>query len=162
MSATIRPARPDDAPRIAGFQVAMAREAEDKELDGAVVERAVRRALEDPTRGAYLVAELDGAVVGSLMLTREWSDWRDGWWLWIQSVYIDPAARRRGVYRALHDRVRADAEAAPDVLGIRLYVEVENAPARATYEGLGMEESSYRFYELSLGRNGAPGRPSPP
>ena len=160
MSVTVRPGQAEDASRIAAFQVAMARETEDKALDGAVVERAVRRALDDPAKGAYLVAELDGEVVGSLMLTREWSDWRDGWWVWIQSVYTDPGARRRGVYRALHDRVREDAEAAPDVLGIRLYVEEENAPARATYEQLGMEASSYRFYELSLGRIEAPARPS--
>jgi len=160
MSVTVRPGRAEDAPRIAGFQLAMAREAEGKALDGAVVERAVRRALEDPARASYLVAVLDGELVGSLMLTREWSDWRDGWWLWIQSVYTDPGARRQGVYRALHDRVRADAEAAPDVLGIRLYVEEDNTPARATYERLGMEASSYCFYELSLGRIEAPGRPS--
>jgi ribosomal protein S18 acetylase RimI-like enzyme len=86
-------------------------------------------------------------VVGQLMLTREWSDWRDGWWWWIQSVYVAPDWRRRGVYRALHDAVVAEVDAAPDVCGIRLYVEPENETARATYRALGMVET-YRVMEL--------------
>lgn len=144
---TIRPGRVGDEAVIASFQCAMALETEDKGLDAAIVERAVRRALEDPARGEYLVAEKDGAVVGSLMLTREWSDWRDAWWVWIQSVYVAQEARRQGVYRALYDAVKARVDRAPDELGIRLYVESENVPAQRTYEGLGMEPSTYRFYE---------------
>ena len=156
----IRPGVAEDAPRIAAFQCAMAQEAEGKALDRVTVERAVMRALGDPTRGEYLVATLDGQVVGSLMLTREWSDWRDAWWLWIQSVYTAPEARRRGIYRALYAAVRAKAEQAGDVLGVRLYVEADNHTAQRAYEELGMEASSYRFYEASLGRSAHPERPS--
>lgn len=147
---TIRAGVPGDEAVVAGFQCAMARETEDKVLDAAVVERAVLRALEDPARGEYLVAELGGQVIGSLMLTREWSDWRDAWWVWIQSVYVAPEARRKGVYAALYARVQERVEARDDELGIRLYVEAENRGAQATYERLGMQPSTYRFYETPL------------
>jgi GNAT superfamily N-acetyltransferase len=146
----LRAANEGDVPRLVEFQAGLARETEDKQLDLEVVERGVRRVLDDPDRGRYVVAELEGEVVGSLMLTREWSDWRDGWWVWIQSVYTAEAARRLGVYRALHAHVVELCKAAPDVLGIRLYVEEANRPARRAYEGLGMAESSYRFYETDL------------
>jgi len=158
----VRAGLPADASRLAEFQCAMALETEGKALDRGVVEGAILRAMGDPSRGEYLVAELDGGVAGGLMLTREWSDWRDAWWLWIQSVYIAPEARRRGVYRALYQAVVARAEAAPDVLGIRLYVEEGNAAAMAAYEDLGMQAASYRFYEASLGRAGGADRPTTP
>lgn len=161
--ASVRPGAASDAEAIAGFQCAMARETEEKGLDPEVVLRAVRRALDDPGRGEYLVAERDGEVVGSLMLTREWSDWRDGWWLWIQSVYVVPAARRTGVYRTLYEAALERGRVLEDVLGVRLYVEAENDPARSTYESLGMVATSYRIYECSLeGRSGAAGRPPTP
>ena len=99
----VRPARPADAERIAAFQVAMARETEDLELAPERVRAGVARALADPGRGRYLVAELGGEVVACLLVTREWSDWRDGWFWWIQSVYTAPAARGRGAYRRLHE-----------------------------------------------------------
>ncbi len=148
----IRTARPDDLAAIVSFQLAMALETEDRKLDRALVERGVARALADPGRGTYRVAELDGhvGVVGSLLITREWSDWRDGWFWWIQSVYVTPAARGLGVYGALHSSVERDARADPEVCGVRLYVEVENVRARRTYERLGMSETSYRLYEVEL------------
>ncbi|HKX46089.1 MAG TPA: GNAT family N-acetyltransferase, partial [Planctomycetota bacterium] len=129
---------------------AMARETEDKSLDPAVLERGVRRALADPAKGRYLVAEQDGRAVGGLLLTLEWSDWRDGWFWWIQSVYVEPEARGAGAYRALHEHVLAEARRDPDVRGVRLYVEVENTRARAVYERLGMAELAYRVYGLEL------------
>jgi ribosomal protein S18 acetylase RimI-like enzyme len=141
-----------DVDVIVDANVAMAMESEGKVLDRATVDRGVERLLRDPTRGRYLVAVVvDGCgretIVGQLMLTLEWSDWRDGWWWWIQSVYVAPSFRRRGVYRALHDHVVAAVEADPGVCGVRLYVEPENETARATYRALGMVET-YRVMEL--------------
>lgn len=147
---TIRPARPSDAEAVAAFQVAMAAETEDLPLDPAVVGPGVRRGMEDPERGRYWVAEEQGRVVGSLMVTREWSDWRDGWIWWIQSVYVVPEARGRGHYRALYDEVRRAAREAGEVRAIRLYVETTNRRARDVYERLGMHETGYRLYEAPL------------
>jgi len=151
-SPTVRPARESDLERLVGFNLAMARETEDHGLDERVLREGVRRALRDPERGSYTVAELDGEVVGCLLVTREWSDWRDGWWWWIQSVYVAPGARRRGVYRALHQGVLAAAAAAGDVCGVRLYVETENRTAQATYGELGMRQARYLMFEQPLAR----------
>ena len=132
--------------------VTMALESEGLVLDAAVVRRGVQRLLLDKERGRYVVAvdtddRGDDVVIGQLMLTVEWSDWRDGWWWWIQSVYVASAWRRRGVYRALHDHVFAEVNARADICGLRLYVEPENTSARAVYAQLGMHES-YRVMEL--------------
>lgn len=103
--------------------------------------------LADPAKGSYRVATRAGAVTGQLMLTTEWSDWRCGWWWWIQSVYVAPEARRGGVYRALHRSVLEDATLAGDVRGVRLYVEQENVRAQRTYEALGMARGRYLVFE---------------
>ena len=147
---TIRPATADDADTIARFNRQMAEETEDKPLDPATVRRGVQAVFDDPDRGFYLVAERAGRVVGSLMVTTEWSDWRNGVFWWIQSVYVRPADRRTGVYTALHRAVRRRARDAADVCGLRLYVERGNERARGTYEALGMTETSYRMYEEML------------
>jgi ribosomal protein S18 acetylase RimI-like enzyme len=148
MSPTIhvRPARQEDVSLMVRWQMAMALETEDKPLDEAVLARGIRRAFEDERKGRYFIAEIEGRPAGTLMLTWEWSDWRDGWWWWIQSVFVDEAFRRRGVYRALYAHVLELAQADPEVRGIRLYVEHENANARRTYEFLGMKESGYVMY----------------
>jgi GNAT superfamily N-acetyltransferase len=156
MPVRVRDATVDDLDVIVANNVAMAMESEGKPLDGHVVRRGVHRLLLDPGRGRYLVAVDDDSaggsgVVGQLMLTREWSDWRDGWWWWIQSVYVAPSARRRGVYRALHQRVIDEAIGTADVCGVRLYVEPDNTGARATYRQLGMTET-YRVMEQPKGR----------
>jgi ribosomal protein S18 acetylase RimI-like enzyme len=143
----IRPARLDDAPSLVGFAVAMALETEGHALPRATVEAGVARLLADPELGRVYVAEEDGEVVATLMLTREWSDWRDGWFWWIQSVYVIPARRRQGLYRRLYEHVAALAAANPTVRGLRLYVERENARARGTYVALGMRETGYRILE---------------
>ena len=150
MKLNIRDAEVGDADLIADWQVAMAAETEERSLDRARVGRGVSRCLADPGKGRYLIAELEGRPVGSLLLTTEWSDWRDGWFWWIQSVYLAPAARGRGVYRALQERVVAEARADPDVRGVRLYVELENEHARAVYTALGLGETSYRLHELDF------------
>jgi GNAT superfamily N-acetyltransferase len=144
---TIRPAAAADAETIASFNEAMAVETEGKALDPATIRAGVRALLSRPDLGLYLVAEEDGRIVGQLMITFEWSDWRNGVVWWIQSVYVRPESRGRGVYRALHARVRSRALADGGVRGLRLYVERENAAAQATYRRLGMRETSYRLFE---------------
>lgn len=146
----VRRATPADAATIAGFNLAMARESEGTELDAARLRRGVERVLGDPGRGCYRVAELDGRVVGCLLVTSEWSDWRDAWWWWIQSVYVHPEARRRGVYRALHGDVLRAAREDGGVCGVRLYVEHDNLRAQATYTQLGMQHARYRIFESEL------------
>ena len=146
-SIRVRPARQDDVSLMARWAEAMALESEQTVLDAGTVLDGIRRALADPARGRYFMAEIAGEPVGTLMLTYEWSDWRDAWWWWIQSVYVDVAHRRRGVYRALHAHVLALAQADETACGLRLYVERENAKARRTYEYLGMHDTGYRMYE---------------
>lgn len=146
----VRPARPDDVLLMARWAEAMAFETEDKQLNPNTVGRGILAALEDPARSQYFIAEIAGEPVGTLMLTYEWSDWRCAWWWWIQSVYVAPGHRRKGVYRALYAHVLALAKAQDDVCGLRLYVERENINAQRTYEFLGMLDAGYRMYEVDL------------
>lgn len=152
----VRPAVAADAETLVSFNAAMAQETEDKPLDLAVLRRGIDALLGDPARGRYLVAVEAGEVLGALAITTEWSDWRNGWFWWIQSVYVTPGARRRGVYRTLHDAVLESARADEQVCGVRLYVEHENAVARRTYESLGMTETGYRLYEVDFRLTSAP------
>ena len=149
----VRPAQPRDLDALVAFNAAMARETEDKALDPAVLRAGIAAVLADPARGFYLVAECDGAVAGCLMITHEWSDWRNGDWWWIQSVYVHEAFRRRGVYRALHAETERRARATPEVIGLRLYVERENAHAQRTYAALGMTPTSYEIYAIQFDTN---------
>ena len=103
--------------------------------------------LDDATRGLYWLAEVNRQVVGQLLVTPEWSDWRNGWFWWIQSVYVEPAWRRRGVFRALYDHVARAAREDPAVIGLRLYVERANHVAQQTYAGMGMEPTGYVVFE---------------
>lgn len=125
----------------------MARETEDKELDAALVRQGVLAVLNRPELGRYLIAEQDGNVVGQLMLTYEWSDWRNGAFWWIQSVYVRPDQRRNGVFRALYQHVEQLARVTPGVCGLRLYVEAHNERAIATYRDLGMQPSGHTVFE---------------
>lgn len=148
----IRPADRADIPYLVDWNAAMAQETEAKTLDRAVLTRGVEGVFDEPRRGFYLMAELGGEAVGSLMVTREWSDWRCGDFWWIQSVYVLPQARRNGVFRALYAAVRERARAAGAV-GLRLYVETENDRAQRTYAQLGMAPCHYLMYEESLSRS---------
>ena len=145
--AQIRRATHDDRDDLVRFQIAMAQESEDKGLDAAQLARGIEHLLNQPTEGFYLVAQINASNVGALMVTYEWSDWRDGRFWWIQSVYVDTNFRRRGVYSALHHYVRSAAKADPEACGIRLYVERENQAAQSTYLALGMLETRYRLFE---------------
>lgn len=144
---TIRLGTIRDLPDVVAANAALAAESEGRELSRALLEPGVRAALADPARGQYYVAEIDGAFAGQTLITREWSDWRNGWFWWIQSVYVMPAYRRLGVFRALHNHIREAARAAGDVCGLRLYVEQENTRARSTYATLGMKATGYLLFE---------------
>ena len=146
----IRPARVTDAADIARFNIAMALETEHKVLEPATIRAGVEAALADARHGFYLVAESDGVNVGCLMITYEWSDWRNGQWWWLQSVYVAPEARRSGVFRALYARIEQQLLQTPGVIGLRLYVEKDNLHALGTYAALGMYDTDYRLYEKSL------------
>ena len=144
---SIRAAALTDADTLAAFNVAMAGETEQLRLIPDVVAAGVRRVLADPALGFYLIAEQAGRPVAGLLVTTEWSDWRNGRFWWIQSVYVVPQARRQGLFRSLYQHVWDAAQASPDVCGVRLYVERHNAAAQATYRGLGMSETDYRVME---------------
>ena len=142
MDLSVRQAVPEDRDRIVLFNQAMARETEGRELDRRTLTAGVSAILGDPGLGRYFVAEAEGEVVGQVMITTEWSDWRNGRIWWLQSVYVSKRRRRLGIYRRLHEHVR-QAALAEKVIGLRLYVERDNDPAQNTYRSLGMEMSSY-------------------
>jgi GNAT superfamily N-acetyltransferase len=154
MPLSVRRARADDAPTIVAFNAALAAETEDKTLDLDTLARGVAKVLGEEHRGFYLVAERDSGngasavIVGQCMITYEWSDWRDGWCWWLQSVYVAPTARRSGVFQALFEELRRVARERGDVRGLRLYVEKRNAAARATYLAQGMGEAPYDLLEV--------------
>ncbi|MBN2414697.1 GNAT family N-acetyltransferase [bacterium] len=143
----IRRAEAKDAEEIIRFNQAMAFETEKRRLPDEVISAGVGHIFTHPEAGFYLVAEEGGVTAGSLMVTYEWSDWRNGCFWWIQSVYVLPEFRRRGVYRRLYAEVKRLAAAADDCCGFRLYVEKENSPAQKTYEALGMAPCPYIMYE---------------
>jgi GNAT superfamily N-acetyltransferase len=143
----IRKAELRDARVIAEFNRRMALETEGKALIPERVAAGVLRLLNDASLGFYLVAESGGRVVGCLMVTNEWSDWRNGLFWWIESVYVETAWRRKGVYRRLYDFIRQLAQADPGICGFRLYVEKENTAAQQTYAQLGMARTDYLVFE---------------
>lgn len=143
----IRPATQLDVPFLVESNAAMAMETEHKALDRAVLRKGIEAVFVDARRGSYLIAERDASPVGCLLITFEWSDWRNGDWWWIQSVYVIAPARRSGVFRALYSEVERRARRTEGVVGLRLYVEQDNRPAQATYSALGMEDPGYRFLQ---------------
>lgn len=143
----IRIAEIRDALVIIKFNQAIALETEHKELIPEVITKGVNQLLTNPNLGFYVIAERDNEIIGSLMITTEWSDWRNGMFWWIQSVYIKPNERRKGVYTELYNFIRKSADNNPSICGFRLYVEKENIRAQKTYKALGMMETDYRIYE---------------
>ncbi|MFH1740387.1 MAG: GNAT family N-acetyltransferase [bacterium] len=143
----IRNAEPSDLATIVRFNAAMAMETEGIELDDSRLVPGVQAILSDPGKGRYFMVETDGGVVAQTLITREWSDWRNGFWWWIQSVYVLPEWRRKGIFRALYEHIEAEAQKSGDAVGLRLYVDNDNIAAQKTYTMLGMEESRYIFFE---------------
>jgi GNAT superfamily N-acetyltransferase len=146
----IRDASADDVDRIVGWNLRLAEESEDKTLDRSVLTEGVRRGMEHPGLCHYFIAELDGAPVGTTMLTYELTDWRCGVIWWLQSVFVEPDARKRGVFRAIYAHIASMARQDPDVRGLRLYVRFDNEKARRTYEAMGMSPSGYEVFEDEL------------
>ncbi len=149
----IRIATLDDHEAIVAGNMAMADETEGVALPPDRIRAGVRRVLEDPTKGRYYVGLAEGRVAAQLMITWEWSDWRNADIWWIQSVYVGVNDRRKGWYRRLYDHVRSEARAS-GAAGLRLYVDVRNAPAQATYARLGMDGEHYRVFEAMFDVDG--------
>lgn len=146
----IRSAVSQDVDLLADFNSRMALETEERKLDPETVRRGVAAMFEDTRRGFYLIAQRSGQPVGSLMITREWSDWRNAVFWWIQSVYVLPEFRKQGVLRTLFDEVRRLADDSGNVCGLRLYVERENITAQSAYNRLGISEAQYKMFEEML------------
>ena len=146
----IRKARLTDVVAIADFNTRLAWETERLRLDNQVIQAGVRAVLKDAAKGTYFVAEIDGAVVGQLLITYEWSDWRNGNFWWIQSVYVAAEHRQSGVFRALFAHIHRLAQSRRDVCGLRLYVEKNNRRAQRTYAKLGMTKTHYEVFETDF------------
>ena len=147
MTFTVEQATMGDAESIVQFQIDMAQESEGVALDRDTVLKGVAEGLADPGKGLYFVARSSGAeTIASLMITKEWSDWHCGWYWWIQSVYVRPEHRRKGVYRQMYKTVRAMAQR-EQARALRLYVDKTNARGMSAYHALGMQQSQYLMYE---------------
>jgi len=147
MPITVRDATVADAAAIVEFNRLLALESEGKTLDLQLLTPGVRAGLTDPGKCRYFLAEEDGSVLGQMGVTLEWSDWRNGWFWWIQSVYVRAEARRRGVFRAIFEHIQETARKNPAVIGLRLYVDDANRTARETYQRLGLERTGYLLLE---------------
>jgi ribosomal protein S18 acetylase RimI-like enzyme len=143
----IRQAKDSDSASIVDFQLAMAWETEELRLDKPTVEKGVAAVFEDSAKGIYYVAETDGKVVGSLLTTFEWSDWRNGTVLWVQSVYVRPEYRKRSIFSRLYKHIQEKVNGNTDLRGIRLYADKTNIPAHGVYEHLGMTAEHYQMFE---------------
>ncbi len=147
---SIRAGRPSDAATIVEFQLHMAAETEHLQLDGTVVAKGVQAVFDDPAKGQYWLAEVDGQVAACLLTVPEWSDWRNGTVLWIHSLYVRRRFRRRGVFQSLYRHLRQMVEQDESLKGLRLYVSKDNVIATQTYEAMGMSGRRYQTYEWLL------------
>ena len=154
MQLEFRRASMNDATVIAQYNAAMALETENLALDRERVRRGVEAALRDPAKGFYVLAIADEKVIAQTMITFEWSDWSNGMRWWVQSVYVHPDYRRRGIYRGLFEYLGGLAREADTVFSLRLYVHRENRGAQAVYQKLGFHETKYYLYEMDLPRSG--------
>jgi len=143
----VRTGEENDAAALTEFNIAMALETENKMLTFEVVSNGVQTLLKNPEYGFYVIAEKSGEIAGALMVTTEWSDWRDGEFWWVQSVYVRRDCRRQGIYRRLYEYIKAKAVERGNVCGFRLYVECDNAVAQQAYSKLGMSETFYKMFE---------------
>ena len=143
----VRKATKEECNTIVEFQLAMAKETEGIDLDRPTVEKGVKAVFSDSTKGNYYIAEEDGRIAGSLLTTFEWSDWRNGTILWIQSVYVHPDFRRQGVYRSLYAHLKEQVQNDKKLNGIRLYADKSNITAHKTYIKMGMNHDHYVTFE---------------
>ncbi len=143
----IRPAISSDIPKLVEFQIAMAKETEDLHLDEKILKRGVTSVLNDKQKARYFVAEEDKKLIGCFMVTPEWSDWRSGYFIWLQSVYVCVDYRRKGVFRMMYEYLKDIVQDNLDYRGIRLYVERENQAAINTYVKMGIGDSDYQMLE---------------
>ena len=150
MNITIRQAAKSDIPTIVRFNALLARETEQRALDEQRLTKGVEALFENSSRGIYFLAEVDNNVVGQTMITYEWSDWRNGTFWWIQSVYVEKSARGTGVFRSLFNHIHTLASARGQGCGIRLYVDKSNHRAQQTYSKLGMKRSQYEMFEMDF------------
>ncbi len=146
-SVKIRKAKIEDLEVIVKFNYNLAKQTEDKELDLEILNKGVAAILNDSEKGQYYVYVIANKVVAQIMYTYEWSDWRNGMFLWVQSVYVDEQNRRKGIFKELYNIVKKICDNDDGITGIRLYVEKENFNAKATYKSLGMHECNYHMYE---------------
>lgn len=147
MEIKIRPGLLFDIPVISEYQIKMAFETENMKLDPPTVELGVSAVFDDPSKGKYWLAEVNGEVVGCLLTVPEWSDWRNGTVLWIHSVYVHPDFRKHGIYRKLYSHLKEMVETSKELRGLRLYVDKSNDKAQKVYEALGMSGEHYHLYE---------------
>ncbi len=147
---SVRTGQEKDIDTLVKFNIALAQETERKQLSPPIVTQGVKILFENPKHGFYVIAEIADEVVGCCMVTYEWSDWRCGLFWWIQSVYVKPEFRRRGIFRKLYEFLKQKASQEQNVCGFRLYVEQSNHAGQNTYAGLGMKENPYKFYEESF------------
>lgn len=150
MKPDIRPASLTDAAFIADCNIRIAFETEKRQLDTKTVAAGVTALLNDSNKGVYFIAEVAGKPVGQMLITYEWSDWRNGTFWWIQSVYIIEGFRCKGVFRELFEHAHALAKAREDVCGLRLYVETQNTHAKQVYAKLGMHQTDYELFETDF------------
>ncbi len=143
----IRLASQEDQQIIADFQLKMAMETENFQLDPETVSTGVNAVLRDPAKGKYFVADDDGHVVASLLITFEWSDWRNKWVAWIQSVYVIDEYRQQGVFRKMYEHIRSWAKQDAEIAGLRLYVDKSNHRAIEVYKRIGMNGEHYQLFE---------------
>mgnify|MGYP002641240373 CR=1 FL=1 len=144
---SIRKAVQHDRDTLVDFNQRMALETESITLNKDIIQGGVQSVLDDANKGFYLVTEVEGEVQACLMITNEWSDWRNGMIWWIQSVYVHPDYRRQGLYKSMYTHLQNAIQNEPEVIGIRLYVEKDNRRAQQTYSGLGMKKTDYLLYE---------------
>ncbi len=146
-NALIRPGLLYDHEVIADFQVRMAKETENLDLDPNIVQKGVQAVFDDPAKGKYWVAEVNKTVAGSLLTIPEWSDWRNGTVLWIHSLYVLPEFRGQGVFKSLYAHLEEMVKSSNDYRGLRLYVDKTNLKAKKVYEKIGMSSEHYELYE---------------
>ena len=147
MNLVIEEARIGDLNTLVEFQLKMAMETEELKLDREILIKGVKAVYEDPAKARYFVARIDVRVVGMLMITLEWSDWRNGWVWWIQSVYVEQEFRKDGIFRSLYTYIRNVVENSDSIRGLRLYVDKRNIKAQKVYNALGMTGEHYTTYE---------------